>query len=311
MNNKIMIAIIAVICSVLIFGIAIYVTLRFQDTSPQLKSTIVVPDDFPTISDAIDNANEGDTVFVKKGTYEISEYSVVINKTISIIGEDQANTILVFPPDTRTGYEFLISKVGFRVYADNFKISSLTIMNCDFGVSVSGNVTEVSNTIMDGVSLIGSYSKIFDINITDALSESNSFTNFFTITGSYNNISRNSIDNLVDGECQGSFNKITENTIKGGINLKGSSNIITNNSFRSMTLTSSDSNIIKNNTFNHISVYTAHHTTLFLGIPHKVQVIIMGFCYLLVQVTCFMAITLQITTVPPHLLAVNKVTPWT
>ena len=31
--------------------------------------TIVVPDDYPTIGWAIGNASEGDTIFVKKGTY--------------------------------------------------------------------------------------------------------------------------------------------------------------------------------------------------------------------------------------------------
>lgn len=31
------------------------------------SKTIVVPDDFPTLSSAIENALEGDTIFVKKG----------------------------------------------------------------------------------------------------------------------------------------------------------------------------------------------------------------------------------------------------
>ncbi|MBN1357746.1 right-handed parallel beta-helix repeat-containing protein [Candidatus Bathyarchaeota archaeon] len=263
MNNRVLVVSFAVICSFLILGVAVYATLRLQDTAPCINSALVVPDDFPTISDAVGNATEGDTIFVKKGTYEISEYSVEINKTLSINGEDQANTILVFPPDTRTGYELLISKVGFRVNADNFKISNLTIMNCDFGVSVFGNGTEVSNTIMDGIWLIGSYSKIFDNNITDALTENNSYTNFFTITGSYNNISRNSLDNIVDNECQGSFNKITENTIKGDLELKGSSNTITNNSFRTLSLRAADSNIIQNNTFNQLSLYNSSNNNIF------------------------------------------------
>ena len=94
MNNKVMIASLAVICSVLICGAAIYTTLRLQDTSPRLKSTIVVPDDFPTISDAIGNATEGVTIYVKKGTYEILNDVLVINKTLSIIGEDAVDTVL-------------------------------------------------------------------------------------------------------------------------------------------------------------------------------------------------------------------------
>ena len=54
--------------------------------------TLVVPDDYPTIAAAIGNATQGDTVFVKKGTYE--EHSLVINETITLIGEDKTTTII-------------------------------------------------------------------------------------------------------------------------------------------------------------------------------------------------------------------------
>ncbi|MGB8276073.1 MAG: flagellar motor protein MotB, partial [Alphaproteobacteria bacterium] len=54
--------------------------------------TIVVPDDYPTISSAIGNATAGDTIFVKKGTYD--EQTLIINKTLSLIGEDANNTII-------------------------------------------------------------------------------------------------------------------------------------------------------------------------------------------------------------------------
>ena len=33
------------------------------------SNTIVVPDDYSSIQDAINNAVEGDTIFIKKGTY--------------------------------------------------------------------------------------------------------------------------------------------------------------------------------------------------------------------------------------------------
>ena len=52
---------------------------------------IIVPDDYPTIQIAINNANEGDTVFVKTGTYH---ENVVVNKTVSLIGENRSTTII-------------------------------------------------------------------------------------------------------------------------------------------------------------------------------------------------------------------------
>lgn len=38
--------------------------------APQSETTIIVPDDYPTIQDAINNAQEGDTIAVKAGTLE-------------------------------------------------------------------------------------------------------------------------------------------------------------------------------------------------------------------------------------------------
>jgi hypothetical protein len=53
--------------------------------------TLVVPDQYPTIQSAIDSANNGDTVSVKKGYYP---ETLVVNKSISIIGEDRNHTII-------------------------------------------------------------------------------------------------------------------------------------------------------------------------------------------------------------------------
>jgi len=45
--------------------------------------TIIVPDDYSTIQEAVDNAPEGSTVFVKSGKYE---NRVRIRKPLSLIG---------------------------------------------------------------------------------------------------------------------------------------------------------------------------------------------------------------------------------
>ncbi len=52
---------------------------------------IVVPNDFPTITQAIQNATDGDTIFVKQGNYT---ENIVINKTITLIGEYANKTII-------------------------------------------------------------------------------------------------------------------------------------------------------------------------------------------------------------------------
>ena len=57
------------------------------------SKTIVVPDDYSTIKDAIFYANHGDTVYIKKGTYQ--ESNLIVDKAISIIGEDRESTIII------------------------------------------------------------------------------------------------------------------------------------------------------------------------------------------------------------------------
>lgn len=52
---------------------------------------IRVPDDYPTIQGAINAAIPGDTIYVHNGTYH---ENVVVNKTVSLIGENKSNTII-------------------------------------------------------------------------------------------------------------------------------------------------------------------------------------------------------------------------
>lgn len=53
--------------------------------------TIVVPDDYPSINAAIENAADGDTIFVKEGTYN---EVLVIDKALSLRGEDKETTVI-------------------------------------------------------------------------------------------------------------------------------------------------------------------------------------------------------------------------
>jgi len=76
---------------VLLFLSFVLVSLPQNGVVKAEPKKIVVPDDYQTISWAIGNATEGDTVFVKSGVYN---ETLLIDKPLSLIGENQATTII-------------------------------------------------------------------------------------------------------------------------------------------------------------------------------------------------------------------------
>jgi parallel beta-helix repeat protein len=104
-------------------------------------STITVPDDYPTIQEAINAANPGDTIMVATGTYL---ENIVVNKTVTLIGEDSNNTII-------DGGDF---GTVILVIANNVSISKFTIKNSgstllDNGILINqASYCNVSNNIL-------------------------------------------------------------------------------------------------------------------------------------------------------------------
>ena len=93
--------------------------------------------DFTKIQDAINAANESDTIYVYNGSY--SEH-IGINKQITLIGEDRRNTII---EGGGVGSE------SVYIVADNVSINSFTILG-SCGVYVdSCNYTIINNTSGD------------------------------------------------------------------------------------------------------------------------------------------------------------------
>jgi parallel beta-helix repeat protein len=105
-------------------------------------TTIYVPADYPTIQEAINHANEGDMVFVRNGTYY---ENVVVNKTVSVAGEDKATTII-----DGGGNGVVVS-----LEANNSNFSNFTIMNSgnsdyDCGVSLNSSGNNLRANIVTG-----------------------------------------------------------------------------------------------------------------------------------------------------------------
>src|SRR5271169_2261528 len=63
--------------------------LEVSSNSQLAPSTIIVPDDFSSISAAVGNASAGDTILVRSGTYFENP---IIDKPLSLLGEDGGKT---------------------------------------------------------------------------------------------------------------------------------------------------------------------------------------------------------------------------
>jgi nitrous oxidase accessory protein len=177
-------------------------------------STIIVPDDYSTIQEAINNAADGDTISVKAGTYY---EHVVVNKTVSLVGEDSATTVV---DANGTGCCFSISRgyvniTGFTirksggVYAQDAGVWIEGIGHCNiFG----NNVTE--NDFF-GMSVWGSSSN----NITSNSVTKTKGISIHVIAGSNNTVSFNRIEDYycgINAHAGSNDNRIVANNIKQG-----------------------------------------------------------------------------------------------
>jgi nitrous oxidase accessory protein len=226
------------------------------------SKTLVVPDHYATIEAAIENATDGDTIFVKAGTYE--ENPLKINKPISLIGEGAETTKISFdPPYTEEVYNILehykFYENPIEVHADGFKLSGFNITTIGGYMGISGNRTKITgnkisvplgiggfyvdiskNTFSRGVSLNGTYCKIYSNNFIGSLSATGQFNiislNSFiggtiSVEGSFFLVNGNKVTNAEAStfKVSGNYNDISENVIDNvgiGLAVVGSNNTV-------------------------------------------------------------------------------------
>ena len=221
----------------------------------QGSRVIIVPDDYVNLADAVQAAVPGDVIYLRAGRHILGDKTLVVNKTLSIIGESPLTTIIVGPgyghellPLAASGVEVKpkyallslwvtpvnlipIPKAALEVYANNFKISNLTIERCDIGVVVKGDGTVIMNTIMPSATITGSNSVIED-NIIWSLS----------VSGNYNFV----MQNHGRVSFSGSYSLIAMNN-GSDLNLQGSFNIVAGNIFSIISMENAHSNMVCNN----------------------------------------------------------------
>jgi len=94
---------------------------QLRTAAKAATSTIRVPQDYRTIQEAINHATDGETIQISTGTY--SE-NVIVNKTVSLIGENRTSTIV---DGGRT-------ETVIYVKANNVVISGFTVQNGYSGI---------------------------------------------------------------------------------------------------------------------------------------------------------------------------------
>jgi len=231
--------------------------------------TIVIPDDYASIQEAINNANEGDTITVKAGTYY---ENVIVDKPLTIKSQNGPENTIVCTVDTETG------KNVFEIAADNVEISGFTIENstnrtipgdpfdpasyvdgCGIYVETCTG-TKISRNILknnfEGIVFTDCSNILVSENqIPESIHKGARIAYSSSVTISKNNITRNGNCGIVIFHC--STGSVSENQIEANKNgavisnsldITVSNNNITNNAFHGLNLVGGHSNRIFGNT---------------------------------------------------------------
>jgi len=199
------------------------------------------PDNYTRIQDAIDNATDGDTVFVFNDSSPYYE-NIIINKSISLVGEDKNTTII-------DGNE---SGDVVSIVSDWVNVSGFTIQNGGYGfdgIIIFSKHTTITSSIASGnrygIHLCSSYGS----NIIGNTIWNNNWAGIYLGSSGNNIITYNSIWNNFDGICL---------SFSCGNNIAG--NDISNNTWYGIFLEESSGNNItgnniSNNYYEGISFY--------------------------------------------------------
>jgi parallel beta-helix repeat protein len=197
-----------ILCSLIVT----FPEMRIAKAEPKM---VVVPDDYSTIQDAVDNAAEGDTVFVRRGYYF---ESVLIDKSLSLVAEPNETFIV--------GNDYKLNGTIVLIRHDHVNVSGFTIR------------TNKPTSSRRGIHLLDvSYCNVSRNTITDCS------TGIWLYGASQNSIAGN---NLIDNTHGIIINLSDDNTFVGNVAAEGVYGIqliaSTRNMFRSNNMTNNTLN---------------------------------------------------------------------
>lgn len=209
------------------FGIALALFLALS-LGAQAADIHYVPDDYPTIQSAINNASDGDTIIVRDGTYY---ENLVVNKQVTLKSENgSANCII---DGSGSGHVVNLSADG--IWIEGFTIRNSSSRWNGIYVYYSNNNTIANSRIVNngyGIVLLSSnYTTIANNTVEENLGELGLVGSGIYMGYSNNNtIANNTVGNNSEGieMLHSNNNTITNNTIGNnnnyGIDMRDSNN---------------------------------------------------------------------------------------
>jgi len=175
-------------------------------------SVLTVPDQYPTIQDAINNASDGDTIEVAAGIYY---ERIVVNKAVSLVGENCETTII----DGSKG------GIVVNITVSGVQLRGFSIQNGGSYAGIwverpSGSIT--INVIIEGGILTGNYIGVLLSRCRYVEIKNNTFLNnqygIRTTYSSFNTIRNNTISSSIfygiHLHSNSEYNDIIMNTLK-------------------------------------------------------------------------------------------------
>ena len=184
-----------------------------QVSAASSSNVLGVPDNYASISAAINHAQPGDVINVKAGVYV---ENLQIDKPLTIRGEDNQRTVILGSGGVDRGANAVV-----LVASSNVEISGFTIKSKDYSntnLFATGIIVDADNCTITNNVLTNNYLGVF-CSVQSSITITNN-----TIT-----------ENIKDGVrfFGGSNNNFSNDTVTGnggtGINIQGYSNIVSDN----------------------------------------------------------------------------------
>jgi nitrous oxidase accessory protein len=230
--------------------------------------TVTVPDDFSTLTTAVANASNDDTILVKNGIYY--EQTLIIDKPLKIISETPHKAILYFNPPTDiqtvgisryANYTSVSYRPSIIVEADDVCFSGFTIINKlidyadypEMGINTVGTFTIEGNNVQILNNILGTEQVPFSLNLNgnNIKVTHNLVTQTISLTGSQETVNYNDARGVY---VQSSFNIIANNSAGSLTLIGGNSNTFFGNSFTldrgggGIQMSDANHNLFSNNT---------------------------------------------------------------